>query len=408
MGKIVLLESSDIGARYSAEAIKGLGHEPVFLCELEKYQGDPLAQIQEYRHLNCPTTDTQAVLKAILGLGLSDLIGLTSLVDSRLSTASEAAALLGIAGLDPAVITLKDKGKVASLTPEFSPPSVVFQQSTIPLTEIEALLTFFPKIMIKPTRGAGGLGAFTVEDAAQLKSLAALIGEKQVPPHMSAGGWIAEAFISGELASLEGYVLQGAIRSLGFTSRRKVGTTESAATFPVDRKLTEYQRARALSAVEVLMSRSGYLNGYFHIEFIFTSDSCFLIDANVGRLGGGPLGELLALSYGVDPIAIFKHAIEVSLFGIQSRNPYDENLLRAETHAILYGLKAGGELLDVDFPAEARCYHTQILSRGAKVTPMGTDDWSWIGIVSGLNADTVSAVEKLRIHTPEGVFEACY
>jgi hypothetical protein len=117
------------------------------------------------------------------------------------------------------------------------------------------------------------------------------------------------------------------------------------------------------------------------------------------------------MSYGVDPIAIYEHALEISLFGRESRNPYNQAVSQDQvqsTFSVLYGLEKGGELLDLSFPSDVRVYHTQILEKGAHASAMGSDDWSWIGIVTGLRRDTETAISQLRIRTPQGEFPAYY
>ncbi len=43
MKKILIIESSDIGAAYTAQAVESLGFEPVSLVNLKTYSADPLA-----------------------------------------------------------------------------------------------------------------------------------------------------------------------------------------------------------------------------------------------------------------------------------------------------------------------------------------------------------------------------
>ena len=413
-GTVVLIESSDIGARYSAEAIKALGYEPLFLCDLADYHADPLAQIQNYPHLQCHTTSAESVISTLNGLKTSELIGITSFVDSRLTVAVEVAERLGLRGLDPQILKLKNKGLAYTLTPEYSPASLVFRPSDMSPQDHLRLAQLFRragKLILKPSAGAGAIGIFTVTSELQLTQIQQTIASKNVPDHFVHDEWMAQAYIPGELVSLEGYVVAGKTTTLGFTNRVKVHATESRASFPVDESLKPRQRAKALQAVHALVQRSGFRNGYFHIEFLLSGDDAVLIDANMGRLGGGPVGELLALSYGVDPIAIYEHALEVCLFGKESHSPYVHAEIEGKkqgAHSVLYGLEHGGDLLGVSFPSHARVYHTQLLDRGTHASPMGTDDWSWIGIVSGLESDTEAAVRGLKISTSSGEFPACY
>lgn len=413
MQRVVFIETSDIGARYSAEAARRLGFEPFFICDFKDYHADPRKQLEGFQHLDCPTSSAAALVQSLLQ---TDVAAVTSFADSRLRVACELSKLLGVRGLDPAVPLLKDKGQVAQLIPEFSPPTCAFDLAHgLPVEWIHCTLQSYPALIIKPSAGAGAKGVHFVQRDSDLGQLTLALRSDAVPSSMLSGGWLAQACLPGKLASLEGYALQGQTRHLGFTSRKKVGFTESAASFPADATLSPKQRASAKLAAETLIQRSGFKNGYFHIEFIFDDEGdqgeCRLIDANMGRLGGGPVGELLALSYGIDPVCIYQHVLEVSLLGQESRDIYpggsDSCKLR-ESHAILYGLKTGGELGGVEIPQDSHCFHTQLLGPGAHVSPMGTDDWSWVGVLTGLRQDTLRTASQLKIHTAEGVFHAYY
>ena len=412
MGRIVFLDTSDIGAGYAARAARALGHEPLFLCRLDEYHADTRAQIRREPHLEVNTRDMGDVLASLAQFPREEIAAITSFADNRLKLATELARELGVAGLDPAVLALKDKGHVASLARELSPPGVRFSRHHIPAGEIAALLRLGP-VVIKPTDGAGALGVFFIRNHEEIAQLGACIRAHHVPEAMQAGGWLAQGCVSGELVSLEGYVLGGEVRLLGFTGRKRVALTESAASFPVDGTLSDEARAGAQHCARTLVARSGFHNGYFHIEFIVDARTGrpWLIDANMGRLGGGPVGELLALSYGIEPVDVFRHVLEVSLFGRESTCPWAtsaESRALRESFSVLYGLQAGGELESVEFPQDVACYHTRLLDEGARVTPMGTNDWSWIGIVSGLRRDTLDAVDRIRIRTAQGTEQAYY
>lgn len=54
------------------------------------------------------------------------------------------------------------------------------------------------------------------------------------------------------------------------------------------------------------------------------------------------------------------------------------------------------------FPEPGSCLHTRILGNGAKASPIGHDDWSWIGILSGISGQAESAAGRIRIVTDEG------
>ncbi len=411
MAKLLLVETSDIGTRYSAEAAAALGLEPFFLANLGDYQADPRAALMRYSHLDVSTEHAPEMVEALKRSGVKDIAAVATFMDTRLKPATELARILGVPGPDLAIIRLKDKGQVAAWTPEDSPATLTFDPAVPPLPELTELFRRYGKLILKPTEAAGALGVFTLDDFADLARLKTLIEERAVPFHLASRGWVAQGFVSGDLISLEGYVLDSHPFFLGFTSRKKIGATESRAEFPIDERLDPHLRASAHQAVQRLVARSGFRNGYFHVEFIVAPSGVVMIDANMGRVGGGPIGQQLALSYGVAPQEIYRHVLEVGIFHRDDANPYSRISPqdRQSSLAILYGLKHGGKLRRVRLPLELRsCFHTQILESGTQVTPMGTNDWSWIGILTGLTEDTLKAAQGIRIDTESGEQPPCY
>ncbi len=409
--KIALIESSDIAVRYSAEAANSLGFEPVFFADLKSYQADPLAQLRACHHYDCDTSSTSA-LHTFLRSGLcevqpEDFIGITTFADTRLQIATDLAKHLGTRGIDPAVILLKDKAKVIELIPEYSPASVLFRTREIPTEKIRALLENGP-VIVKPVAGAGAMGTTIMRKVDDLYGLAAALSTVTIPSYMGGDRWLAQAMAQGGLVSFEGFVQRGEVRILGCTDRRKVGQTESAARFPVDSTLPHLEMQRAKEAIHALVSRSGFRNGYFHIEFIIEPGSCSLIDANMGRVGGGAIAEQLALSYGHDPMEIFRHILQITLFEGEGADRSLYSTKPKESFAIFYGLAHHDEIESLQLPSGLPYYHTQILGTGAKVYPMGENDWAWIGIVSGFSSDTEKALKLISIKTKTGEFPPCY
>jgi hypothetical protein len=305
------------------------------------------------------------------------------------------------------VILLKDKAKVAELIPEFSPASLLFLANDIPAEKIHAMLRAGP-VIVKPVSGAGSMGTTILRNEANLATLLRVLPAVSIPSYMGGGRWIVQAMAPGRLVSMEGFALGGAVRILGCTDRRKIGHTETAARFPVDQSLPAAELERARRAVHELIARSGFLNGYFHIEFIIEPGSCSLIDANMGRVGGGAIAEQLALSFGRDPVEIFRHILQVTLFGGEGADPAMYSRKPQESFAGFYGLGHRDEIESLQLPEGLPYYHTQILGRGAQVSPMGENDWAWIGIVSGLSADAEKALDRIRIKTKTGEYPPCY
>ena len=408
MKKIVLIESSDIGAKYSAEAIIQLGYEPLFLCDLNNYQADPMYQILKYPHINCDTSSTKNILKTIFSHQITGISAVITLADSRLKIAVEVAQLLGVRGIDPTVAKLKDKFWVADLVQDCSPVSVTFCPQNIPTPELHDLFKESGAVFFKPLSGAGALGAFRMDDPSQLTRLEEKIVALDIPSYMGNGDWIAQPFYDGKLISVEGFVHLGQIQVLGFSDRKKIGSTESAARFPIDVTLPEATRNSAVDAIRNLVRRSGFQSGYFHVEFLISETFVVMIDANMGRVGGGAIAEQLAIAYGIEPVQVFRHLIQLTLFPEALSNQGIYAHRKEDTYAIFYGLDKDQWIEEVVVPNNIPCFHTQILGRGSRVSAMGTNDWAWVGIVSGRLNDTLESIQKIKIHTREGECRPCF
>lgn len=413
MKRLVFLESSDIGVRYSGQAARALGFEPLFLCDLRQYQADPRSQLAEFEVLDIETSSIDRVLEALARFR-GDIAAVTTFADTRLRVASEVAEILRVVGVDRSVRSLKDKSAVQRLVPEFSPETVEFAlrdlSQGLAFESLQKLFRRAPSLIVKPVDAAGGLGLIHVQRVEDLPKLASHPVLAHVPTKILEGRWIAQAFIKGDLISVEGFVRAGVPRVLGISYRKKIGSTESASTFPADRALDPHARERALRGVNHLLERANFHNGYFHIEFIVDGPECVMIDANVGRIGGGAVAEQIALAYGRDPVDVFRHVLLTTLFPERSVDevyscPATE--LR-ETYAILYGLEKGGSLRSVRLPRDLAVRHTQVLGSGANVSPMGRDDWSWIGIISGRTLDSVRFANGIEIITDQGSFKPYY
>ena len=402
--KILLIESSDVGAGYTARAVESLGFEPVFLVDLKCYAADPLAQLMRYRHYDCDTSTSKSVLGRIDQLRLDNIAGVISTADTRLKVALEVAMALRVPGLDPSVSNLKDKNWVAELIPEFSPASVSFNGRDLSQNvhnKIAALFELSPQVIVKPISGAGGFATIYLQGREEAATLARRIAEHRVPSYMGEERWIAQPVVKGELVSVEGFALDGRTHVLGFSNRKKVGSTETAARFPVDNRLGAAAREQAVKACDLLVRRSGFANGYFHIEFMITAQDAFMIDANMGRVGGGALAEQLALAHGLSPEQVFRHILEVTLFpDPELGHPYVSK--PKETYAVFYGIQEAARLERVLLPSGFNGFHTQILGQGAQVSALGANDWAWVGIFSGLAAEVEARVDEIRIVTEKG------
>lgn len=390
MKYIAIIETSDVGARYTGLACRRLGYEPLFIFQKNNYQADTLNQIFEFTHIETQTNNAQQIAETLRQS--SYLIALvTTFLDSKLPVASELAQILNLPGLPMELLDLKDKNKVLQKAPHLFPSSLEFHRQNLNLQELKTFLHQHGTIILKPRLTAGGLGMQIVSSEQELLSSLENVKTFQAPPHLKADEWMAQAFKTGQLLSLEGYYHQGKIHFWGATGRRKVGNTESVAYFPHElqneKHLQHSTYLRMQKQVTELMQAVNIQTAFFHIEFIVTENGAsYIIDPNIGRIGGGGLIEVLALVFNLSPIDVCEFILSLSLLNKEdTSSPLSQNIPFAHlipASTLMYGSQHGGELNSVNLPNNFHFYHTQILNTGIQIPAMGTDNWAWVGILS--------------------------
>jgi hypothetical protein len=405
MKKLIIIETSDIGARYTADAAKRLGLDPVFLVNSNNYQGDTLSQLRATEHYEVDTTSVTAMAHFLMKQEWT-VAAITTFLDSRLHLAIELSEMLQVRGLDTRFKAYKDKGAVYDLAPHLSPPSVCFHRAQFPSARIAELRAQFPRIIVKPRCTAGGIGArmFTANES--LAALEEHVNTRSVPSHLQPEEWMVQAYVDGELVSVEGFVHEGETTLLGFTGRRKIGNTESWCGFPYERRLACAAADEARAKVLELLSLARIRFGFFHIELMISGGEAFIIDANMGRLGGGGIGEMFAVAFQAPPAEIFAEVLNLSLF---PEAAVADLWRRAPRHAVsvAYGLPLESDLQEVR-PVPPSVFHTQILDRGAHVPAMGTDNWAWVGIVSGEHVPVREFLRSVNFETSRGLQPAAF
>jgi predicted ATP-grasp superfamily ATP-dependent carboligase len=404
MKKIIFIESSDIGARYTAQAARQLGFQPLFICDLEKVQGDTYKQLlteeQQGNLIVADTTSLESICAALQDQNIdrASVAGVMTFLDSRIEIAIGLGKVLNVpAQLDSQLLQLKSKGFVQNLIPEFSPPSIVFKSTEVPYSAIEAFFANCKQVIVKPTKMAGGVGAIIFDKSTYLQ-IGESLKNQNISPHLDDGDWICQAFIEGSLFSVEGFVEDGQVQVLGVSDRAKVGFSESRLEFPSESKISPKQTEAFKEALQCLVRRSQLNYGFFHVEFLVEGQNCFIIDANMGRLGGGPLGEMIAIAYGGSTSDFYAFVILKCLgnLGGLSQSPsfdtYKKTLYntfraghpeRISTVGVCYGSPQDGFFTDICGVSQAGLNHTLVLNTHQMVNAMGANNWSWIGIASG-------------------------
>jgi hypothetical protein len=314
--------------------------------------------------------------------------------------------MLQVRGLDARFKPYKDKGAVYELAPHLSPPSVCFRRDHFPLMEIDELRSRFSAVIVKPRCTAGGIGARTFQAHEPIADLEEHVRGRSLPAHLQPEEWMVQAFVEGELISVEGFVFEGETTLLGFTGRRKIGNTESWCGFPYERRIARAAADEARAKVRELVSHAQIRFGFFHIELMVSGNQAFIIDANMGRMGGGGIGEIFAVAFQAPPAEIFAEVLNLSLF---PEAPIADLWKRTPKSAVsvAYGLPIESDLQEVR-PAPPSVFHTQILDRGAHVPAMGTDNWAWVGIVSGEHSSVREFLRSVNFKTSRGLQPAAF
>jgi hypothetical protein len=400
---LYVIESSVIGPAYIRRAGKELGLEVTFLSKIGNQEGDALRQLLAGRVLQCDTEDAGAMATIIReDSGHRQIDGVVTFLDSRLSVCVELCRILGVEGVDPAILVIKSKAAVNELVPEHVPPSLAFDARNAPESKLQQMLGQARHGLIaKPALAAGAKGYREIATEAEMLPATQLI-DGQLSPALRPYDLVVQERVLGELVSLEGFVTQGSLHFLGATGRRKLRNSESVFIFPYDERIDSTALAKAKMAVSALVKRSCFQNGFFHAEFIVEGGDAWLIDANFGRPGGANLAEVFSTSFGVDPSAFYALVLSVNLLGRVPR-PATWEKPRRPALGIAYGLPERGRLLALEGLEGFRSLHTLAQNFGCSVDAMGESNWAWVGLLAGPPAAVKSDLAELRLRTDRGL-----
>ena len=413
---ILFLGTSLIGALYIQEAAEYLGFNAVFLLHIEDYSGDSKRAIQKSEHYEANVNSLADVVRAIHENNLMqeyNVIGITSFLDETFQIVVEVAKQFGIVGPDPILAALTDKSAVYQMIPEFSSPSLIFTLSDMSQKNIEQFFNQHKNInefMLKPSVSSGAVGISILNKKTDFEEIKQLIHSAEIEG-ISKQHWIIQPRIFGRLHSLEGYVRNGQIFFLGFSRRVRKNLTEIVTEFPVDNELPLPIQQQCHNAVQALVERSCYMNGYFHCEFIINveKNAAYFIDGNMGRAAGGPTVQQIASIYGKKPIDIFTHIIDLGLFqGKNSSNFCYGKRDEKRMLSIRYCLADPAIVIGVTLPSEMTSFHIQVAGDNKKVPGVGTSDSAWVGFIAGYKEQVLAEIQKIVIETDKGLVRPFY
>jgi hypothetical protein len=406
-GYLAVLECTDAGGAEIGIAITQMGYRPLFLLDPQLYRADVAVSLQNFECAVVDTTNSSDVL-ALLESMKATLVGVTSLVDSRIPIAAEVARKLDLFGPDPACIVLHDKAEVARFCPEVSPTTQVAggpRSATATLADWQRSFGD-SAVIVKPRMGCGAVGVRRLATSADRRAF------MLATPDLDE--WVVQEDVAGSLYSLEGWVGGSGLHFVGWTSRRRIANTETELRLEGIDALPHALTTQAKRAIMTLFDRACLRRGWFHIEFIVDDDHAGLrlIDANVGRTGGAMLPHVLAMALGVRPTELYQHAIETQLWG-RSNVSVADSLRPKQIHkCICFCSPRAAMLRAVHLPhpliRPETLRVTCILGPGDQVTAAGHDDWSWIGFVAGPEDEVDSYARDIRIQIDDMVVRAAF
>lgn len=327
---------------------------------------------------------------------------ITTFVDPYFPAIRTLAERYSMQSPDPAIPRLSSKAELYRLLPEFAPQGRVFTLATLSREDFSSL----PKgkdFILKASLSAGASGSSTLRGRSHLKQRVRRAILRSGLSNAGGQEWILQERIPGRLISLEGFVQNGNLKFLGFSRRARIGLTEVLNEFPGDATIPGPAKECCRRALMALVERSNYRNGYFHCEFIIDGDSARIIDGNIGRVAGAGVAEQIALSYGLAPKEVIRHAVLLPLFPDLAPSPYRVDPAEAiPTWFVAYGLRDPVVLNGIDVPTASLCRHTQFAATGSKVVPMGKSNLAAIGGLSGFKEDVIKTLDALVIQTSKG------
>jgi hypothetical protein len=407
VSRILIAGIGCVTAKYLPAALREAGFEPVFLLDLDNYVEEPrdaLAGCEWYHaDLNAP----EPVLDLLLDKPeiLAGVVAVSGFFDDLFPLVERIAVAHNLPYVGPVAARLADKAEVVRLIPEYSPRTVPFGIDSVP---VERLRELGDELVLKPGVGSAGFGVVRLAtaglDAGAVR--AAITGSGL--PDATEQTWLAQASIDGDLISIEGYVEGGTLHVTGFSLRGRIGWTEVDNLYPADDEIAPGTRAYCVEAVRALVARAGYENGYLHCEFLIDTDRPYLIDANLGRLGGGTTVEEHALAHGLSAGEIARHVLLLPL-GLPTSTPaYKPVEQTIQTLSYAYGLVEGGWVRSILLPPSSACLHTRVARTDRPTPPIGASDFAWVGLLVGPTAAARHTITRIRIETDAGLAPACY
>jgi hypothetical protein len=259
-----------------------------------RYAGSDLDQLDEF--------DPAAFLDAYEAVRADGVVGTK---DQSALLASILAERRGLAGPSPAALLAcqhkpTSRGLQSRAAPEATPRFAV----------LNGELPFEVPFFVKPVVGRLSQNAFRIDDASELADLheidpyttrygeiAALAGA----PRAIAHGFLAEELLTGLEVTLEGYVYEGRVTTIGVTDSVKYPGTMSFERFEYPTSLSAEKQAELSNVAERILSAAGFDGGFFNVEFFVPPSG----PAQVIEINGRMATQFAPLVQGVHGISTY-------------------------------------------------------------------------------------------------------
>jgi biotin carboxylase len=196
------------------------------------------------------------------------------------------------------------------VVPEATPPFALVEENGVPPLPLP--------FVVKPVVGRLSQNVFRIDDEEALLTLheldrytgryaeiAALAGADTASVH----GFLAEAPLSGLEVTLEGYVHDGAVTTIGITDSIKYPGTLSFERFDYPTALPAERRAELAAVAARVLPALGFDAGFFNVEFFVPRDGA----AQIIEVNGRIASQFAPLMLGVHGRSSYDALFELAL-----------------------------------------------------------------------------------------------
>jgi hypothetical protein len=225
-----------------------------------RFEGSDLDQLEDF--------DPAAFLDGFEGVAADGVVGTKDLSALLAAILAERRSLTG--PTPHALIACQHKPTARALQERAAP------ESTPRFAVVNAKPPFDPPFFVKPVVGRLSQSAYRIDDPSDLleireeeryvdryAEIAGLAGGELPDVH----GFIAEELLTGDEVTLEGYVHQGKVTTIGVTDSVKYPGTLSFERFEYPSKVSEERQVELCDVAARVLHEGAFDGGFFNVEF---------------------------------------------------------------------------------------------------------------------------------------------